>query len=60
MIAIEIKALTKRYGSARGVGSLSFDVEEGEIFGTLNPNRTRINRIPKYGREPTSIWTLKP
>ncbi len=43
MKAIEIKALTKWYGSARGVGNLSFDVEEGEIFGYLNPNRTRIH-----------------
>lgn len=38
MKAIEIKALTKRYGSARGVEDLSFDVEEGEIFGYLGPN----------------------
>jgi len=30
--------LTKRYGSARGVEDLSFDVEEGEIFGYLGPN----------------------
>ena len=36
--AIEIETLTKRYGSARGVEDLSFDVEEGEIFGYLGPN----------------------
>ncbi len=36
--AIEIETLTKRYGSARGVENLSFDVEEGEIFGYLGPN----------------------
>jgi ABC-2 type transport system ATP-binding protein len=35
---IEIKALTKRYGRARGVGDLSFDIEQGEIFGYLGPN----------------------
>lgn len=35
---IEIKALTKRYGSARGVDDLSFDVERGEVFGYLGPN----------------------
>lgn len=38
MKAIEIEILTKRYGSARGVENLSFDVEEGEIFGYLGPN----------------------
>jgi len=35
---IEIKALTKRYGRARGVEDLSFDIEQGEIFGYLGPN----------------------
>ena len=35
---IEIKALTKRYGKARGVEDLSFDIERGEIFGYLGPN----------------------
>ncbi len=38
MKAIEIKKLTKRYGSARGVEDLSFDIEKGEIFGYLGPN----------------------
>ena len=36
--AIEIQALTKRYGKARGVESLSFSIESGEIFGYLGPN----------------------
>lgn len=35
---IEIKALTKRYGKARGVEDLSFNIEQGEIFGYLGPN----------------------
>ena len=35
---IEIQALTKRYGKARGVEDLSFDIEQGEIFGYLGPN----------------------
>jgi beta-exotoxin I transport system ATP-binding protein len=38
MKAIEVQRLTKRYGSARGVEALSFDVERGEIFGYLGPN----------------------
>jgi ABC-2 type transport system ATP-binding protein len=35
---IEMQALTKRYGSARGVENLSFSIEQGEIFGYLGPN----------------------
>ena len=38
MKAIEIKKLSKWYGSARGVEDLSFSVEKGEIFGYLGPN----------------------
>jgi len=38
MRAVEVKALTKRYGSARGVEDLSFEIEKGEIFGYLGPN----------------------
>jgi len=38
MKALEVKALTKRYGSARGVEDLSFGIEKGEIFGYLGPN----------------------
>jgi ABC-2 type transport system ATP-binding protein len=38
MKALEVKALTKRYGSAIGVEDLSFSIEKGEIFGYLGPN----------------------
>ena len=38
MKAIVVKTLTKRYGKAVGVEDLSFEVEEGEIFGYLGPN----------------------
>jgi ABC-2 type transport system ATP-binding protein len=38
MKALEVKSLTKRYGSARGVEDLSFGIEKGEIFGYLGPN----------------------
>ncbi len=38
MKAIEVEKLTKRYGSARGVEDLSFDIEQGEVFGYLGPN----------------------
>ncbi|HZK83905.1 MAG TPA: ABC transporter ATP-binding protein, partial [Desulfosporosinus sp.] len=33
MNTIEIKNLTKTYGTARGITDVSFNVEEGEIFG---------------------------
>jgi len=36
--ALEVKSLTKRYGSARGVEELSFGIEKGEVFGYLGPN----------------------
>ena len=38
MKALEVKTLTKWYGSARGVENLSFGIEKGEIFGYLGPN----------------------
>jgi ABC-2 type transport system ATP-binding protein len=38
MNVIEIKGLTKTYGSSRGINNISFHVEEGEIFGFIGPN----------------------
>ena len=38
MNIIEIKSLTKSYGKARGIVDVSFNVEEGEIFGFIGPN----------------------
>ena len=35
---IEVNSLTKRYGSKRGILDVSFQVEEGEVFGFLGPN----------------------
>lgn len=35
---IEVKELTKSYGSHRAVTGLSFSIAEGEIFGFLGPN----------------------
>src|ERR1700694_3941532 len=35
---IEVEGLTKSYGSKRGISAVSFQVEEGEVFGFLGPN----------------------
>src|SRR5438874_4261109 len=35
---IDVEALTKSYGSKRGITDVSFQVEEGEVFGFLGPN----------------------
>src|SRR2546429_680747 len=35
---IEVEGLTKGYGSKRGIVDVSFQVEEGEVFGFLGPN----------------------
>jgi ABC-2 type transport system ATP-binding protein len=35
---IEVSALTKRYGTARGIEEVTFAVEPGEVFGFLGPN----------------------
>lgn len=38
MSIIEVSNLTKYYGKSRGIVDVSFDVEEGEIFGFIGPN----------------------
>jgi len=38
MPIIELNHLTKSYGGARGIHDLTFQVEEGEIFGFIGPN----------------------
>lgn len=38
MSIIEVKHVTKDYGSGRGIFDVSFEVNEGEAFGFLGPN----------------------
>src|ERR1043166_6672549 len=35
---IEVQGLTKSYGKSRGIVDVSFNVEEGDVFGFLGPN----------------------
>jgi ABC-2 type transport system ATP-binding protein len=35
---IEVEKLTKNYGGRRGIAEVSFQVEEGDVFGFLGPN----------------------
>ncbi len=38
MSVIEVNHLTKDYGSGRGVFDVSFQINQGEVFGFLGPN----------------------
>jgi len=38
MSAVEVKNLSKSFGEVKAVNNISFDVEEGSIFGLLGPN----------------------
>lgn len=38
MSIVEINNLTKYYGKARGIIDVSFNIEEGEIYGFIGPN----------------------
>ena len=38
MTTIHVEDLTKIWGKTRAVDGISFDVEEGEVFGFLGPN----------------------
>jgi len=55
MNVLSLKHVTKRFGGLTAVGDVSFDIEEGEIFGLIGPNgagkTTIFNLI-------TAIYTL--
>ena len=38
MQAVEVNELTKFWGETRAVDGISFQVENGEVFGFLGPN----------------------
>ena len=58
---IQVKSLVKNYGSFQAVKGISFDVQEGEIFGLLGPNgagKSTTLEIIETLREKTSgeVW----
>ncbi len=68
MDAIEVKGLTRRYPSGRGVFSISLQIKEGEFFGLVGPNgagkTTLIEcieglRVPDEG-DGFSLWDIFP
>jgi ABC-2 type transport system ATP-binding protein len=38
MKAVEVRELVKDYGNFRAIKGISFEVNEGEIFGLIGPN----------------------
>jgi ABC-2 type transport system ATP-binding protein len=38
MVLVEVKGLTKQYGNCKALDNISFDVNNGELFGLLGPN----------------------
>ena len=38
MSAIDVRAITKKFGDFTAVNGISFQVERGEVFGLLGPN----------------------
>jgi ABC-2 type transport system ATP-binding protein len=38
MKAVEVKELVKNYGNFRAIKGISFEVNDGEIFGLIGPN----------------------
>jgi ABC-2 type transport system ATP-binding protein len=54
---LKATALTKRYGKARGIEDVSFEVSAGEVFGFLGPNgagKTTTMRVLMDAIRPTS------
>ena len=57
MAIIEVRDLVKRYGDFTAVKGISFDVQEGEIFGIVGPNgagKTTTLEILETLKDPTS------
>ncbi len=63
MAVIRVEHLTKRFGTLVAIDDISFEVEQGEIFGMLGPNgagKTTTLEVIEGLQEPTSgrTWVL--
>jgi len=61
MLVIEVKNLVKRYKDVEAVKGISFQVEEGEIFGFLSPNgagKSTVINILSTLLKPTSCYVF--
>lgn len=62
MPVLEVKNLTKDYGSGRGVFDVSLSLEKGEVYGFLGPNgagkTTTIRHIMGFSRPQSGMTTV--
>lgn len=42
MSILEVTGLTKRFGGLTAVSDVTFDIEEGQVYGVVGPN------VPRY------------
>lgn len=60
---IQVEHLTKDYGFGRGVFDVSFEVEQGEVFGFLGPNgagkTTTIRHIMGFSKPQEGVITVQ-
>jgi ABC-2 type transport system ATP-binding protein len=68
---LEVKNLNKKYGKLTAVNDLSFQIEEGSIFGFVGPNgagktstmkiiSTLLKPIPARSWWPARMWAAIP
>lgn len=63
MSAIDIEKLTRDYGNGKGIFAVSFQVNEGEVFGFLGPNgagkTTTIRHLMGFIRPKSGSCTIR-
>ena len=62
MVAVELQALTKKFGTIEAVRDVTFQVDQGEVFGFLGPNgagkSTTINILLDFVRRTSGDVTV--
>jgi len=63
MSVIDIEKLTRDYGNGKGIFAVSFQVNEGEVFGFLGPNgagkTTTIRHLMGFIRPKSGSCTIR-